>query len=204
MEQGSEEWRIARMGKVTASRIAEVVATTKSGDWGAGRANYMAELLIERLTGIPHEGYQSADMRWGNEVEPEARASYAFTHGVEIETVGFVPHLYIDDAGASPDGLIGKHGLVEFKCPKTATHIQTILTGKIDKEYRLQMQWQMACTERLWCDYNSYDPRVPMKMRLWTTRVVRDDKIIGELEREVPLFLAELAQKQKMLMERYA
>lgn len=192
--QGSEEWLRARVGKVTASRVSDVVARTKTG-WGASRANYMAELVAERLTGIPAPQFTSQAMRWGTETEPLARAAYEFKFDVDVTTVGFIPHPTIAMTGASPDGLVGDVGLVEFKCPNTATHIDTLLGAAIDKEYALQMQWQMACTDRKWCDFVSFDPRMPPAMQLHVRRVARDEILIATLVAGVAEFLDETGDK---------
>jgi putative phage-type endonuclease len=192
--QGSEEWRKMRCGKVTASRVSDVVAKTKSGP-SASRKNYMAELLVERLTGVPNEGFRSKEMDWGKEHEPMARELYEFRRDVLIEQVDFIDHPLIPMAGASPDGLVGADGLTEFKCPNTATHLETILGGSIPKDYADQIQWQMACTGRKWCDFISYDPRMPEEMRLHIQRVYRDDAKIRELEAEIRGFLIELDAK---------
>lgn len=189
--QGSEEWLRFRLGKVTASRIADVVAKTRSG-YGASRRNYLAELVAERLTGTPAEAYTNAAMKWGIETEPQARAAYCFHRDVDVVEVGFIEHPIIAMAGASPDGLVGDDGLVEIKCPNTATHIDTLLAGAVDGRYGLQMQWQMACTGRAWCDFVSFDPRMPEDMRLFVKRIERDEAIIADLEGEVLLFLNEL------------
>jgi putative phage-type endonuclease len=191
MQQNSPEWFAARLGRVTASRVADVVAKTKTG-WGASRAAYMGTLVAERLTGVPFPTYENEAMKLGREREPEARNLYAFIHGVEVEEVGFIQHPTIAMSGASPDGQVGKKGLVEIKCPKTHTHIATLLGGSIDKVYDLQMQWQMACTDRLWVDFVSYDPMMPENMRLHVQRVNRSESTIDMLEKEVIVFLDEL------------
>ncbi|MBD3844240.1 YqaJ viral recombinase family protein [Bosea sp. SSUT16] len=200
--QGSPEWLAIRVGKVTASRVADVVAKTKTG-YGASRANYMAELIAERLTGAPAERYTNAAMAWGTEKEPEARALYEFLTDAEVTQVGFVPHPTISDSGASPDGLVGEDGLVEIKCPNTATHIDTLLGRSIPAKYETQMQWQMACTGRLWCDFVSYDPRMPDSMRLFVCREERNDAMIAELAEEVGKFLVELDAKVASLTALY-
>lgn len=192
--QGSPEWFAIRLGKVTASRIADATARIKSG-WGASRANYMAELIAERLTGEPAATFTNAAMQWGTEQEPNARAAYEFKRDAEIKQIGFAIHPAIPDSGASPDGLIGDDGMVEFKCPNTATHIDTILSIGIDTKYVKQMQWQMACTGRAWCDFVSFDPRMPEAMKLYVHRVERDDKMIEGLEKDVREFLDEMSKK---------
>ncbi len=197
--QGSPEWRNIRLGKVTASRIPDVIAKTKSG-WGASRANYMAELMVERLTGVPAESFTSAAMQWGTEKEPEARAAYEFHNLCEVEQIGFVHHPEIPDSGASPDGLVGKKGLVEIKCPQSATHIDTLLGKSVPGKYQSQIQHQLACTGREWCDFVSFDPRMPVNMRLFVQRVERDDDAITAIENSVREFLDEMAKKLAQLI----
>ncbi len=203
VEQRSPEWFQQRLGKATASRIADVVATTKSG-YSTKRANYAAELVTERLTGVQAERYQNDAMRWGTEKEPLAKDALEFYRGYSVEEVGFVPHPKIDQSGASPDGLVGSDGLVEIKCPlQTAIHIETLLKQNVDGGYLTQMQWQMACTGRRWCDYVSFDPRLPANMQLFTKRVLRDDVMIDRLEKEVRSFLAEVDETISKLRSIY-
>lgn len=194
MEQRTPEWYAARLGKVTASRVADVTAKTRSG-YGASRANYMAELIVERLTGLPTERYQNESMIWGTNTEPLARAAYEVRQGALVDEVGVVPHPSIAAAGCSPDGLIGVDGLLEIKCPNTATHINYMLEADAPSKYWPQMQWQMACTGRQWVDFVSFDPRMPENMQYAVRRVDRDDKAIAELESEVIKFLNELDEK---------
>lgn len=191
MEQRTDEWFAARLGKVTASRVADVIAKTKTGP-AATRKNYLAELVAERLTGQPAARFSNAAMQWGTDTEPMARAAYEFHTDRTVQEVGFVVHPKIAESGASPDGEVGADGLVEIKCPNTATHIETLLGAAIDGKYLTQMQWQMACTCRAWCDWVSFDPRLPEDMRMVVRRVPRDEALIGNLEREVEGFLAEL------------
>jgi putative phage-type endonuclease len=202
IEQGSEAWFSARLGKVTASRVADVIAKTKMG-WGTSRANYMAELVAERLTGQPAERFSNAAMAWGTEQEPNARLAYEFETDQEVSQVGFVPHPLIAMSGASPDGRVGEHGLVEIKCPSTSTHIETLLSQAIPGKYATQMMWQMACDGRDWCDFVSFDPRLPENMRLFISRVKRDHAMIADLERDVTGFIAELDEKVSALIARY-
>lgn len=202
MEQRTEEWFAARLGKVTASRVADVIAKTKTG-YGASRANYMAELICERLTGAKGESFVSTAMLWGTETEPQARAAYETASGCLVEETGYVPHGTITESGASPDGLVGDDGLLEIKCPQTATHMDTLLSESVPAKYITQMQWQMACTGRQWCDFVSYDPRLPDRMKVFVKRVPRDDAFIEHLEKEVNLFLAEMAEKLSKLEEKY-
>lgn len=192
--QGSPEWFAVRCGKVTASRVADLMARTKTG-YGASRANYMAELIAERLTGDPAEKFSNAAMQWGTEKEPEARLTYSFRTGADVVQVGFVEHPTIAMAGASPDGLVPADGLVEFKCPNTATHIETLLTGVIPQKYITQTHFQMLCTKRMWTDYVSFDPRMPESMRLFIKQIPFDPKFGDEIETEVRAFLKELDRK---------
>lgn len=200
--QGSDAWLEARVGSLGASRIAEAVARTKTG-WGASRANLMAEMVAERLTGTPADRFTNAAMQWGTEKEPEARAAYEFLTDVDVALVGIVRHPSIAGTHASPDGLVGEDGLVEIKAPNTATHIETLLGQKVPEKYVAQMQWQMACTGRRWCDFASYDPRLPEAMRLFVKRVERDDALIATLEKDIAAFLAELAEKVTSLRALY-
>jgi len=190
-EQRSDDWFANRCGKVTASAIYKVMAKTKTGP-GADRANYMADLITERLTGACAGGFTNAAMQWGVDKEPEARAAYATLVGEAPVEIGFVQHPEIEMSGASPDGLVGFDGLIEIKCPNTATHIATLRGAPIDRTYMLQMQWQMACTERDWCDFASFDPRLPFEMQLHVRRVDRDPGLLSDVQAEVVTFLSEV------------
>lgn len=201
-EQGSPEWFAQRAGRATASRIADVVARTKTG-WGASRANYAAQLIAERLTGDVADSYTNAAMQWGIDTEPEARAAYEFYQGFQVEEVGFIEHPKVPMSGASPDGLVTPDGLVEIKCPNTATHIQTLRGKAIDKKYVTQMQWQMACTGTAWCDFVSYDPRMPEQMRLFVERIPLESERVEELETQVTAFLKEIDDAVADLLKRY-
>lgn len=202
MIQGSDEWFAARLGKVTASRIADLMARTKTG-WGASRANYMAELLCERLTGQTADRFTNAAMQWGTDTEPQARAAYEFLTGNTVTEVGFVDHPRVAMSGASPDGLVGEDGLVEIKCPNTSTHIETLLSETVPGKYRMQMLWQMACTGREWCDFVSFDPRLPGDMQLWLCRVTPAPGEIDAVESAVAEFLGELDAKIDALTAKY-
>lgn len=201
--QGSPEWFAQRRGKVTASRVADVIAKTKSG-WGASRKNYAAQLIAERLTGKTSESYSNAAMQWGTETEPDARAAYEFYTDADVELIGFADHPTIEMTGASPDGLVGDVGMVEIKAPNTATHIDTLLGQTVPKKYITQMQWQMACCDRQWCDFVSFDPRMPEDMRMFVLRVERDRTALLSLEDEVRDFLAELDLKISALQKHYS
>lgn len=190
--QGSAEWKAARAGKVTASRICDVIAKIKTGE-AAARRDYRTQLVAEILTGQPQDdGFMNDEMRWGVEHEQLARAAYEISTDCLVDTVGLVLHPKIDRAAASPDGLVGAEGLLEIKCPKTATHLQYLMDGAVPSKYQPQMHWQMACTGRAWCDFVSFDPRLPKDMALFRVRLERDDARIAELEREVEAFLADV------------
>lgn len=193
--QGTEEWRQARAGSVGASSIADLTASLKGGGYGASRANLMARIIAERMTGVPAEGFTNAAMQHGTECEPQARSAYAFMADVDVVEVGIIRHPTIEGTHASPDGLVGADGLVEIKCPQTATHIDTLLSGKVADKYVQQMQWQMACTGRQWCDFVSFDPRMPGDLQLFVKRIERDAARIAELEDAVRLFLMETQAK---------
>ena len=198
MEQRTEEWFAARCGKVTASRVADIIARTKTG-YSASRENYLAQLVCERMTGKPAESYSNAAMQWGTDQEEFGRAAYEAAKDVLVEEVGFVVHPTIEDAGASPDGLVGLFGLVEIKCPNTATHIQTLLDQKVPEKYNIQMQWQMACTGRQWCDFVSFDPRMAEGLQLFIKRVEYDPLYVAQLEKEVINFLMDVQDKIQQL-----
>jgi putative phage-type endonuclease len=200
IEQGSPEWFAQRLGKVTASRVADVIAKTKTG-YSTSRDNYMAQLVCERMTNTVAESFTNSAMQWGTETEPLARAAYEAHADVLVDEVAMITHPTIEAAGASPDGLVGDDGLLEIKCPNTATHIDTLLTQTVPGKYITQMQWQMACTGRKWCDFASFDPRLPTELQLFVKRVPRDDAYIQMLEKEVVQFLTELDGKIKKLNE---
>jgi len=195
--QGTDEWKQSRVGIVTASRFADVMTKIKTGE-SATRYNYKAEIIAERLTGKPTESFVSFAMQWGTDHEPEARTIYETIHELKVEETGLVKHPQIE-AGASPDGLVGKDGLIEIKCPNTATHITTLIKGEAPKYYMSQMQGQMWITGRNWCDFISYDTRLNDKLAYFCIRVPRDDDFIAELEDEVDKFLKDVDTVIKQL-----
>lgn len=192
-EQRSPEWFAARLGRPTASKFGDIIATTRSG-YSAGRKNYRAELVIQRLTGVVPEGFSNAAMAWGTETEPVAQLAYELATGNEVEETSLWLHDEIE-AGASPDGLIGDDGCLEIKCPNSATHLETLRTGKVPRLYIAQVQGQMWITGREWCDFVSFDPRLPQNAQLFITRVHRDDIYIQNLEQEVIEFLQEVEEE---------
>jgi len=200
IEQGTPEWFAQRLGKVTASRVADIIAKTKTGV-AASRGNYLAQLVAERLTGQAADSFKSGAMQHGTETEPMARMAYETETGQMVTEVAMIQHPKIEMAGASPDGIVGEDGLVEIKCPNTSTHIATLMADKAPSGYMAQMQWQMACTGRAWVDFVSFDPRMPEDMQLFIKRVPRDENLIAEYEAEVIKFLAEVQETVDKLID---
>ena len=201
IEQLSEEWFKARLGKVTASRVKDVMAKTKSGP-AATRTNYMMELLCQRLTGKREESFTSAAMQRGTDLEPIARMTYELNTGNEVTEAEFIVHPEYSAMGASPDGFVGDDGLIEIKCPNTAKHLACIQSDSYDKQYYPQMQFQMACTGRKWCDFVSCDDRLPDELQLFVCRVARSEDYINLMMDEVMKFLAELLTLEIDMRER--
>lgn len=200
IEQGSPEWLAIRLSKVTASRIADVMAKGKSGE-AATREDYRTELVVQRLTNEPGESFTNAAMEWGTQTEPMARIAYEAHANVFVEQVAFVDHPTIEWFGCSPDGLVGETGLLEIKCPASKTHIKYLLGGKPPAKYVPQMQCQMAVTGREWCDFVSYDPRLPEDLQLFVVRLERDEEYIKAMEAEVEKFLGEVSEMYSKLKE---
>ena len=198
MDQRTDEWFKSRLGKATASRIADIIAKTKTGP-SASRENYVVQLVLERITQTKGESYSNAAMQWGTETEPLARQAYELKRGLFVDEVGFIDHPTIANSGASPDGLVGTDGLVEIKCPNSATHMETLVTRKIPQKYIPQMTWQMACTGRNWCDFVSFDPRFPENLQIFIERIEYDPTYVRMLELEVTQFLDEVEKKVEIL-----
>lgn len=198
-EQRTEEWFQDRLGKVTASRISDVMMKSTT----AGYQNYRAQLVCERLTGVPTETFQSAAMLHGTETEPQARALFEMQTGLDVSEVGFIPHPTLEMSGASPDGVVGQDGLVEIKCPQPAEHIRVLTGGAIKAQYVLQMQWQMACTDRDCCSFVSFSPALPADLQLFYEVIGRDDRKIEEITEAVTKFLAEVDEMTARLTKQY-
>jgi putative phage-type endonuclease len=201
-DQGSAQWLEIRRGKITASRIADVMDFLKKGGEGASRRNYRTELLAERLSGRSEEHYVSPEMEWGSEFEPHARAAYEIANDVMVDQVGFILHPTFDYAGSSPDGLVGTDGYVEFKCPKTTTHLKWMMAGIVPPEHQEQCLWNMLCADRQWADFVSYDPRLPDGLKISAVRMQRDDERIAAIEAEVARFNDEVEAVRTQLSER--
>ena len=203
--QGSSEWLEARAGRVTASRVADLLDRLKNGNPGAKRTSYLWQVVEETLTGRPQPMFVNAAMQWGTDNEPYARACYCTENDVEVEEAGLLLSEDIDRLAFSPDGLVGADGLVELKCPTTATHLQRLREGLVPDQYKPQMATGMLVTGRSWCDFMSYDPRLPLEYQTFLIRYNRKDaeELIATIEREVPLFLAEVDQVLNDLSNRF-
>lgn len=195
MEQGTEEWKLARLGKVTASRVS--AARAKKGT--AARSDYIADIITERLTGSPIESYTNAYMEWGTANEPLARAAYEIKTGIWVEQVAIVNHPTIPNFAASPDGLVGDKGLIEIKCPKTSTHLGWMMKGEPPTDHKNQMMAQLACTGRDWVDFVSFDPRLPEHLQLFIARFEPETEDIALLEEDVMIFLEEVKIMERKL-----
>lgn len=198
IEQGSDEWHAVRCGKITASRLDDVMAEIKSGE-AATRRGYRAELVAERLGGKVDK-YVSPAMRWGTEQEPYARAAYEVATGNFVDQIGFADHPTIPMCGASPDGLIGEEGVLEIKCPNTATHLSYLRNGVVPAEYLKQTQWNLEVLGRKWLHFVSFDPRLPRHLQLFIRVVKRDDKFLDEARKKVREFNSDVESDMEKLL----
>jgi|694.fasta_scaffold68826_8 putative phage-type endonuclease len=188
MEQRTDEWFAARLGSLTASRLNDAFDLTAKGLEGAKRQQYRLELVAERLTGLQTEFFENNAMKWGSASEPYARSAYEADRGVMVQEVGFIKHPTLEWAGASPDGLVND-GLIEIKCPTTTTHIKTLLSGVVPEQYKNQMLWQMLCTGRKWCDFVSFDSRLPDELQLFIKRYEPTAEELQECQQKAIEFL---------------
>ena len=200
IQQGTEEWHQLRLGKVTASRVADILAKTKSGA-SASRGNYLIELALQRVTKTIEESYTNSAMEWGVATEPQARVAYEVSTGNFVDQIAFVNHPTIEGFGCSPDGLVGK-GLIEIKCPNSATHWSYIKANEPPQKYIIQMQAQMSVTGAKWCDFVSFDPRMPERSQLLIIRINRDDEFIAEMENDIKQFLSEVEAEVNLMEKR--
>lgn len=199
--QGTDAWHQLRLGKVTASRVADILAKTKTGP-SASRNNYLIELALQRVTKTIEESYTSPAMEWGTSTEPQARVAYEVATGNFVDQVPFVDHPDIGGFGCSPDGLVGSNGLIEIKCPNSATHWSYIKSNEPPNKYFIQMQAQMAVTRAKWCDFVSFDPRMPERSQLLIVNVPRDPEYILYMEAEIKQFLSEVEKEVQLMEER--
>ena len=195
--QRSPEWFAVRAGKATASAFADILATVKAGE-SASRKNYRLQLVTERLTGLPSESFTNAEMRWGIDHEDEAREAYMAHTGTLVDESGFMYRNYLE-AGCSPDGLIDDDGMLEIKCPNSVTHVEYMEADELPSKYVAQVQGQLWIAGRQWCDFVSFDPRMPEKLRLFVVRVERDDAYIQALKAEVLRFMGEVQDMEQRL-----
>lgn len=196
MKQGSRAWVEARLGKVTSSRLADVLRGGRSGGLSKAAETYMLQLISEILTGEPADDIRSKPIMWGNQHEDGARASYQFDRDCNVTQTGFVPHPEIEGFGGSPDSLVGNDGILEIKCPFNSTvHLTTLLTQQVPEEYEPQVQGNLCATGRQWCDFVSYDPRMPAGADIVVIRVDRDEVFIEEIEDRVKRFIDHLNRK---------
>jgi len=198
IEQGTPEWHELRRGKVTASRVADILAKTKTGA-SASRQNYLIELALQRTTKAIEPSYTNAAMEWGTATEPQARVAYEVNTNNFVDQVPFIDHPTIEGFGCSPDGLVGADGLLEIKCPNSATHWEYYKAKEPPKKYFIQMQAQMAVTGAKWCDFVSFDPRMPERSQILIVNVPKDPEFIVFMEAEIKIFLDEVAAEVKLM-----
>jgi len=201
VEQGTPEWHQLRLGKVTASRVADIMAKTKTGP-SASRNNYLIELALQRVTKALEESYTNSAMEWGIQTEPQARVAYEVKTNNFVDQVAFIDHPTIANFGCSPDGLVGSDGLIEIKCPNSATHWSYIKDNAPPNKYFIQMQAQMAVTGAKWCDFVSFDPRMPERSQLLIVNVPRDPEFISSMEEEIKQFLGEVEVEVNLMEKR--
>jgi putative phage-type endonuclease len=201
VEQGTPEWHQLRLGKVTASRVADILAKTKTGP-SASRNNYLIELALQRVTKAIEESYTNSAMEWGIQTEPQARVAYEVKTNNFVDQVAFIDHPTIANFGCSPDGLVGSDGLIEIKCPNSATHWSYIKDNAPPNKYFIQMQAQMAVTGAKWCDFVSFDPRMPERSQLLIVNVPRDPEFISSMEEEIKQFLNEVEVEVNLMEKR--
>lgn len=201
IQQGTEEWHQLRLGKVTASRVADILAKTKSGA-SASRGNYLIELALQRVTKTIEESYSNSAMEWGVATEPQARVAYEVSTGNFVDQIAFVNHPTIEGFGCSPDGLVGSDSLIEIKCPSSSVHWSYIKANEPPQKYIIQMQAQMAVTGAKWCDFVSFDPRMPERSQLLIIRVNRDEEFIADMEKEIKQFLSEVEAEVNLMEKR--
>lgn len=200
LNQGSEEWLQARIGKCTGSRFNDACSFTRAGSETAARRNYKYQIIAERLTNEQQDFYTNRAMDWGTDTEDSARLAYEFKTGHDVKQVGMLVHPELPDVGFSPDGLVGDDGAIEIKCPETSTHIQTLTSGKIPYKYLEQVLGVMWVTGRKWCDFISYDPRLPEDLQMIVIRLNRDEQQIEQLDSDIRTFLIEVDKEYDRVM----
>lgn len=188
IEQGSADWLALRLGKVTASKVKDVLTKGRGDTTSKTAETYMMELIAEKLTGQSKTFFENDAIRWGTETEPQARSMYIVKNNfVDVREVAFIE--YDEFIGVSPDGLIGDDGMLEIKCPTTTTQIKRALSDDYSADYKAQIQMQLWIAEREWCDFVSFDPRLDCEAGYLQQRVFRDEKYIEEMEGKVLAFV---------------
>lgn len=187
VKQGSQEWLDLRLGKITASRMKDLLTNGIRGNPSKTAESYMIELIAEKLSGQPKQFFENDAMRWGTETEPQARAMYELETGHDVAEVAFI--VKNEFVGVSPDGLIGENGMLEIKCPTTATQIKRALSDNYHADYKAQIQCQLWVAQREWCDFLSFDPRLDGPASFLIERVERDEKFITEMSEKTDVFI---------------
>ena len=201
--QGSSNWTSYRLGRATGSRVDDALSVLKGGGPSAARRKYAVELLCERLLGYPMEHFVTPAMVWGTETEKLAVTAYELRTGYDVQKVGICQHPTMTQFCASPDRLVGADGLLEVKCPNTATHIAWMLEGVLPKEHAAQCHAELACApERGWLDFMSFDPRLPQRYQEFVVRVPRNEEAQFQIENGVRIFLTEVEEMTRGIDER--
>ena len=191
--QGSEAWFAVRNGKITASKLSDLMRKTKYGE-STYKTRLRMELAIERITGkSAGDNFMNQAMKNGVEREPDARTLFEAITGKEVALCGSFDHPEVVNTSASPDGLIrGEDAVLELKCPTHVTHAKNLLSDKMPRNYEYQVQWQIACTESEYAYFASYHPDFPPELRLKWVKVEKDNDMILSLENAVREFDAEV------------
>ena len=191
IEQGSDQWKLDRLGKVTASSVKSVLSKGRGSAPSKMAETYMMELIADILTGELKPFFENDAMKWGTETEPQARSMYSVKNDfVEVREVAYVEHN--EFILISPDGLIGDDGLLEIKCPNTTTQLKRALSDDYSADYKAQIQMQLWVTEREWCDFLSFDPRLECEAGYLQQRVFRDEEYIEEMKVKVYAFVEKM------------
>lgn len=201
IEPNTPEWKGARAGKITASRASDVIAFAKKGaEPLKARTDYIGDIVAEILTREPKRGPRASSLDWGHDVEGIALAAYCVETGTIIERSTFLIHPDFPYIGATPDALVGTVGQVQVKCPENpCNHVHALRKG-MPQEHMPQVQFELWVTGRAWCDFVSYDPRMPGHRRLYRQRIPRDEPYIAMLAEHTHSLWAEVREAVDYLM----